>query len=340
MSAFLASGGSMRLVLFTLGLGVGLGLTSCARSPLTLSSVECADGEEVCGTTCAPAGTCAASGGAGGSSTSNTGGATGAKGGSTASSTSIGSSSVKCTDTASLQRTMSSQYDGALIPVNGSGKQYYLQTNWWDYYEEQTLTVNGLSYTLGNSTNADSRSTNPMGYPSFFIGSYSGHATNGSNLPKQVSALTKVPTLLSTNANSMGISDYNASYDVWFTASSSPLSSYQYSPGPGGAYLMVWLFKPSDQQPRGMLAHGDRKVTGLPGTWDVWIDSSNPPCISYVSSTPIETLNFDLNDVIQDAVTNSYGITNSMYLSIIFAGFEVWSGGDGLQLKAFCANVE
>jgi hypothetical protein len=28
-----------------------------------------------------------------------------------------------------------------------------------------------------------------------------------------------------------------------------------------------------------------------------------------------------------------------MYLSIVFAGFEIWGGGDGLQAKAFCANV-
>jgi hypothetical protein len=28
-----------------------------------------------------------------------------------------------------------------------------------------------------------------------------------------------------------------------------------------------------------------------------------------------------------------------MYLSLIFAGFEVWSGGDGLECKQFCAAV-
>jgi hypothetical protein len=39
-------------------------------------------------------------------------------------------------------------------------------------------------------------------------------------------------------------------------------------------------------------------------------------------------------------VTNRYGVTNSQYLSIIFAGFEVWGGNDGLQLKQFCANVK
>jgi hypothetical protein len=145
-----------------------------------------------------------------------------------------------------------------------------------------------------------------------------------------------------TNAKKMGDSDYNAAYDVWFTASSEPLPTNQFSPGAGGAYLMVWLFKPSDRQPRGSVipANGNHKVSGLPGTWDVWIDRSNPPCISYVSNTDLEGLEFDLNDFIKDAVANEYGVTKDMYLSVIFGGFEVWGGNDGLELKKFCADVK
>jgi hypothetical protein len=37
-------------------------------------------------------------------------------------------------------------------------------------------------------------------------------------------------------------------------------------------------------------------------------------------------------------VKNNLGVTTSPYLSIIFAGFEVWGGG--LQLKQLCANVK
>jgi hypothetical protein len=54
----------------------------------------------------------------------------------------------------------------------------------------------------------------------------------------------------------------------------------------------------------------------------------------------LASLQFDLNNFIQDAVTSGYGVTSSQYLSIIFAGFEVWGGADGLQEKAFCANVK
>ena len=297
-------------------------LFSCARTALEPTPLECGDGYEWCGPLCVPAGTCqaAGAGGAGGSGGSTT-------------------TPIVCNDVASLQRMMTTRYDGALLPVTGSSKQYYVHTNWWYQFDGQTVDVDGLSYTLGNPAGATSGSDMPMGYPSFFIGSYSGHTTQDSNLPKQVSALTEVPTILATNASRMGTSNYNAAYDVWFTAGSAPLSSGQYSPGAGGAYLMVWLFKPSDRQPRGSIGAASTTVPGLPGKWDVWIDWTNPACISYVSTTPIERLDFDLNRVIQDSVENSYGITSSMYLSIIFAGFEVWGGGDGLELQKFCAEV-
>jgi hypothetical protein len=111
---------------------------------------------------------------------------------------------------------------------------------------------------------------------------------------------------------------------------------------------MVWLFKPEQRRPRGGLpqATGDntpnhtaQTVIGIPGTWNVWIDKTDPLCISYVASEPIDGLAFDLNSFIQDSVTKQYGLTASMYLSIVFAGFEVWAGGDGLECKQFCASV-
>jgi hypothetical protein len=204
---------------------------------------------------------------------------------------------------------------------------------------------------LGNSqgANVPASDGNPMGFPSMFIGTYQTKATTGSNLPKKVSDIKSVPTIFQTNASTVDTSNLNATYDVWFTADSAPLSSLRASsPGTGGAYLMVWLFKPGERRPRGGVPQttGDNKanytahpVSGVPGTWDVWIDKTDPLCISYVSSDPIDGLSYDLNNFIQDSVTNQYGITSSMYLSIIFAGFEVWSGGDGLECKQFCAAV-
>jgi cellulose 1,4-beta-cellobiosidase len=257
---------------------------------------------------------------------------------------------VACTDASTTALAFTKQYQDGSIAVTGSTKTYYTMTNWWHKFGGQTVTLNGLSMTVGNSqgTSVPSTDGNPMGFPSIFIGAYQGHTTVGSNLPKQVSALTSVPTVFQTNASSLDTSNMNATYDVWFTATGTALSSRASSPGAGGAYLMVWMYKPADRQPRGGSGtatgaspnHPAQTVSGVPGTWDVWVDSStDPPCISYVSSTPLDGLAFDLNTFIQDAVTQKYGITTSMYLSIVFAGFEIWSGGDGLQAKQFCAAV-
>jgi hypothetical protein len=247
---------------------------------------------------------------------------------------------------ASGSGSLTNQYSGATISTTtteGKQKQYYLSTNWWGEYDGQTIDYDGLSFKIHNTKNVSADANNPIGFPTLFIGTYSGHNNAGSNLPKQVSALTSVPTVFSTNAAEGAKDHYNATYDVWFTPTSAPLAASEYAPPKGGAYLMVWLFKPRNRQPRGTILAPDHVVPGVDDlAWDVWVDKpsdGSAPCISYVSTTPINGLAFDLNDFIKDAVARSYGITSSMYLSVVFAGFEVWAGGDGLQLKNFCAKV-
>jgi len=332
----------MRFVLFAIGLGTGLILTSCSRTALDFSPGGCAQDQESCGSTCVPTGTCQPAPAAGTGGTGGVGGsaAVAAAGGTQTTTSAPGQPASKnCTDLASTHAVLASDFDVTVIQVDGIDKQYVMQTNWWGGFDQETETVDGLSFTVANPMGATSYGDIPMGYPSLFVGSYAGHSPKGSNLPKQVSALTNVFTFFSTNASSKGYSNYNAAYDVWLTATGAPLPPYQYDPGVGGAFLMVWLFKPTDRQPRGANLHPGQAVPGLPGTWDVWIDNSNPPCISYVSTKPLDRLDYDLNNFIQDAVAKNYGITSSMYLSIIFAGFEIWGGADGLQAKAFCANV-
>lgn len=247
---------------------------------------------------------------------------------------------VTCTDVGTGSGTLSDAFGGQMI--SAGSKSYYLAPNWWHKFQGQSISYNGLSFTVHNPQNASVPSSDgaPMGFPTLYIGGYQNQTTTGSNLPKQVAALTSVPTVFTTNAKTLGLTNFNATYDVWFTASGSPLGSSATSPGAGGAYVMVWTGKPAGRQPRG--AAGARlnvTVPGAPGTWQVWVDRVDPPCISYVSATPVDDLSFDLNDFIKDAVTNSYGLKTSMFLSVVFAGFEIWGGGDGLQAKSFCAQV-
>ncbi len=240
----------------------------------------------------------------------------------------------------------------AEISVTGKTKSYQLHSNWWFKPASQVVEYDGLSYAIRNpsNTSVSAQEGRPTGFPTLFIGTYAGHATKGSNLPKKVTELTTVPTVFSTNALSKEHSQYNAAYDVWLTAQGTPIPNGQWNPGVDGAYLMVWLYKPGGRQPRGGKSDGKtwsanypgHSVQGVQGSWDVWIDprsSTDATCISYVNSAERDSLEFDLNQFIQDAVKNNYGVTSSMYLSIVFAGFEVWANGDGLQLKKFCAKV-
>jgi len=266
---------------------------------------------------------------------SSTGGKTGTGGTSAA---------ITCPDVSSATSSVTDRYKGTSIALDGnSSKNYYMIPNWWGSpYNNQSESLSGVGFTMTNPNNVVTNVTDtPMGFPSIFIGSYQGHTTDGSKLPKQVSSLTSVPTIFSTNGVEKGMSNYNATYDVWFTANGSPLSSSASSPGSGGAYLMVWLFQPNDRQPRGSIERSGAIISGLHGSWTIWVDSSkDPPCISYVSDSNLDSLEFDLNKFIQNAVSSKLGVTSSQYLSVIFAGFEVWGAGDGLQLKKYCASVE
>ncbi|HMA97284.1 MAG TPA: hypothetical protein VKP30_31580 [Polyangiaceae bacterium] len=261
--------------------------------------------------------------------------------------------SEECTDSSTDSGTFTTRYDAGQIKVTGKQKSYVIHTNWWYKYTSQTVTYNGLSMKIGDSakTAVSASEGAPTGFPSIFIGSYTGNTSEGSNLPKQVSALKSVPTILSTDASAHDTSNYNATYDVWLTAASSPLPEAASDPGGDGALLMVWLYKPSGRQPRGgkCSANGctpdqpNHTVAGVSqSTWDVWLGpggGGRAPCVSYVSTQPLDSLSFDLNKFIQDAVANNYFVKSSMYLSIVFGGLEIWGGGDGVQITKYCAQV-
>ena len=180
----------------------------------------------------------------------------------------------------------------------------------------------------------------PTGYPSMFIGGNNNHVTNGSNLPKQVSALTTVPTswtwadggtLADTSVNS-----YNSAYDVWFSTvpEGDPTAC-----SPSGGFLMVWLYDPPDAQPLGSRQATAQTVPNIPGTWDIWIGTNaGKPCISYVRTERTLSMSFDMNDFIKHAVGRG-NVQAAWYLTNIFAGFEIWRGGVNLETTSFCAVV-
>ncbi len=234
-----------------------------------------------------------------------------------------------------------------------AGKDYIMQVNEWNSTASQTMSYGGNYFFKMTTQQASScpagtsceggTSGSPTGYPSMFIGANSKNATTNSNLPKLVSSIASVPTTWSWTDNGT-LTDstnncYNATYDVWFSTNQAgePNAS-----APTGGYLMVWFYKPADAHPIGSApSYSGVSIPGVGGAWDIWIGNNGTlPCISYVNVGGTQSMSFDLNSFIKDAVINRPNtIQNSWYLTNVFTGFEIWRGGVGLQTTGFCVEV-
>ena len=222
--------------------------------------------------------------------------------------------------------------------VTRDSKEYIVQNNVWGGGGSQTVSYNGTSFEVTSHMGSSPTTGAPSSYPSVFIGSNNGHTTNGSGLPKQVSALGSVKTSWSHNGGPSIGGTYNAAYDVWFSTNAGGDSG-----APSGGYLMVWLYKTANVQPLGnTIAQSGVTIPGVEGTWDVWVGQQmGKPCISYVRTSMLGSINYDLNAFIQDAVKRpEKAIQASWYLTNVFAGFEIWTGGMGLKTHEFSAVVQ
>jgi len=223
---------------------------------------------------------------------------------------------------------------GGTAHVQCNGQDYIVQSNQWGSTAGQTLTYGpGTKFkvTVQNGTGVGGA---PSSFPSIFIGSNANHPTTGSGLPKQVSSLGTVQTSW-TWASNGATGSYDATYDVWFSTSAAgdPVSATV----PSAGYLMVWLYKPTDNQPNGSSV-ASATIGGK--NWNLWVGTSNnKPCYSYVAQTNLNSLSFDLNLFIKDAVSRGY-IQNSWGLTNVFAGFEIWNGGVGLETTDFAVTVD
>lgn len=234
------------------------------------------------------------------------------------------------------------------VKVQKGGKDYIIQNNNWGNPEgsDQTITYSDNSFTVVSSTGSTTGQGVPASFPSIFIGAngdtqngvYTTRTTDG--LPKQISQIQKLMTTFRYSGGKGG-GDYNAAYDVWFAASP-PTAPYNDAIS---GFVMLWLYKPGNHQPIGSRVE-NASFTGAGHTWEVWRgprggsgSNSGAPVVSYVSSAS-GLSNFDLKPFIVDAA--KHGIQSSWHLTDVFAGFEIWSGGDatGLKVDEFTAVVE
>ncbi len=251
--------------------------------------------------------------------------------------------------TADLQGTIggsgATDLDFQRVKVSAGGKSYIIQNNNWGNPSgtNQSIMYKNNSFTISSATGGPPGGGAPASFPSIYIGANGdtqmGNFSTSSddNLPKVVSSIGSIQTKFTYNRNS---GNYNATYDVWFSANK---PAGRYNDGISG-FVMVWLYKPGNNQPIGSV----KRTASIAGkTWDVWVgprggsgSNANAPVVSYVIQGSVTSLSFNLKDFITDSASN--GISSAWYLTDVFAGFEIWdgSGTSGLAVSEFTANVQ
>jgi hypothetical protein len=197
---------------------------------------------------------------------------------------------------------------------------------WGSGSAQQTITYNGNTFQVTQQTGSNSTSAGPVSYPSAFIGSNNSRNTSTTGLPKLVSSIASMPSCITHNGTGSISGVYNSAFDIWFSTGSGGDSG-----NPSGGYVMLWLYKPSGAQPLGSIETSGVTVGGV--LVDVWYGTNGGrPCTSYVARSGMGTYSGDLRTFILDAVSRGH-VQNSWYLTNVFFGFEIWSGGVGLSLS-------
>jgi hypothetical protein len=245
-----------------------------------------------------------------------------------------------------LTGTMSGEAEKIKV-VGLDGESYVVNNNAWGVNSAdgtQQLRYTANSFEILQQSAGPGGDSSPASFPSIYIGAngaqsgVNGATTAGDNpLPIQVSDITTLPTTFRHNASN---GDYNATYDVWF-APTAPSTEYDTALA---AFLMVWTYKPANR-----VAIGGRVATAnVAGRdWGLFVGprggggpDANLPVISYVNEGPsVQSFSFDLKLFMNDAITRNTGLTANMFLTDVFAGFEIWSGGAGLRVDEFSAVI-
>ncbi len=255
-----------------------------------------------------------------------------------------------------------SEKQGRGVVVGADGNKYVVSNNAWSEQAQHGSQV--ISY-VNNSFTILQQSTGGAGsqvltFPFVSIGRNGDQGGNGSqtttindNLPIQISQIQSLPTRFSHNIGQAGVqgSDFNATYDVWF-APQPPAGTYGTS---GGAFLMVWTHIPNGRTPIGQVVASNINLEGetftlYVGRRDEGLAATGTdgasPVISYVANGTVNDYPFDLNVFIQDAVQRAstgglrgLQFSSNLFLTDVFAGFEIWAGGAGLRVNEFTADV-
>lgn len=209
----------------------------------------------------------------------------------------------------------------------GVGGKYVAQNNKWGTDAQQCITPfdTGFSLDVAKGTN----NAGPASYPSLYRGCVYGYCTPGSTniFPAPVRTLgTLRSNFATTGPTAGGTNQYNTAYDIWFdpTATNKGRNT--------GAEMMIWLNRTSWVQPIGK-PYYDVNIGGQ--VYTVWYGKIDLPVISYVKKIPVRSVtNLPLDAFVKDATARGV-VRSTWFMTSVQAGFEPWTGGQGLKATNF-----
>jgi cellulose 1,4-beta-cellobiosidase len=141
------------------------------------------------------------------------------------------------------------------------------------------------------------------------------------------------------------IENYDVAYDIWFNQTSAVLPAQNGQPN--GTEVMIWINHNGTPIPNGSKIASNVSIAN--STWDVWVGTEGTTTtwniVTYVQNTPTSSVkNLDLTQFFNDAQTRQTSggvkvLNPSWYLIDVEMGFEVWDGGQGLEISNFTVST-
>ncbi|MFH1195860.1 MAG: glycoside hydrolase [bacterium] len=205
--------------------------------------------------------------------------------------------------------------------------EYIVMSNVWGATTPQCLEVNKESTFFKVTLSGHDNGNSVAAYPSIYKGCHWDSCTTVNNpLPLQINGIESAPFLWDvTTSDAGGI--WNTALDIWFA----PIKTgSKYS-----AELMIWIDYHGGAMPGGTIQ--DSVIIGG-YEWDIYFAKWDWNYIAYKITAPADKVNLDLNDFIKDSIKRGY-LEDTWYMHAVEAGFEIFSGGQGLTNNSFKVDV-
>ncbi len=230
-----------------------------------------------------------------------------------------------------ISNAKANQLCGQKDTIDVLGGEYRICNNIWGPNPgSQCIDVdpNSTYFTVTSATHNTPDAV--QAYPFIYKGChFGGPCTVDSAMPLKISEIETAPFIWSVDPNGAA-GNWNIAFEAWFSSTGGIV--------PDKAELMIWI------NYKRMSCGGERVAKAVPVggfNWDVYHKSSHrvwEHYIAYRITTPVDNVNLDLKDFIDDSIARGY-IDPNWYLDNMEAGFELMVGGQGMTSKSFSASV-